>query len=355
MGEPPCDVLEVEMALDRVEGEVRTELPAHVRAFARAHADGRPAPAAPFVLRRESTLATARAACGHELVAERGLALLRLAAPLAIEGDPAVAWARAQPRTWANLALLTAARDTVARSRFGCTAVELLHRLHGVDAVAAAEPAEPGPQLAGWQERDADVEHAAIVDLWHALAARFGVTGHVRVDRAVAGVAVQPRTFVVEPGLEVVVVVPHEVATPAARFAVLHELGHAAAALASLVGVPRALDEAVASYVARIAEPPSWLPARWTSELLRAARRRRIAIAASLDWAERALPARQAPVGAVPPWALWHDPGAQASYLAAEVIAERLHAALGASPPRGQLARVLGSERDAIDRRTRVL
>jgi hypothetical protein len=352
MGEPVCDMLAVEMALDVLEGEIAAELPAHVRAFARAHANGRLAPAAPLVLGRKSTLATARAACTHELVSDRGLALLRLAAPLAIENDPAVAVARAQPRTWSHLAALAEARDSAARMRFGCRAIELLHRLHGVDVVADVEPAKPGPQVAGWHERDADVEQAEISGLWYALAAHFGVTGDVRVERAAAGAAVQPRTFVVDPGLEAVVVVPHEVATPAARFAVLHELGHAIAALALRAALPRVLDEAAASYVARLAEPPSWLPQRWADALLPAARHRRTAIAASLDWVERALPTLCAPVSAMPPWALWHDPGAQAAYLAAEAIADRLHADLGSNPQHGELARVLVCERAAIDRRT---
>src|SRR5690348_3340400 len=132
MGEPPCDVLEVEMALDVLEGEIAAELPAHVRAFARAHAERRTPPAAPPIARLASTIATARAACRHDLLADRGLALLRLVVPLAIEDDPAVARARAQPPSWDALPALAAARDAVARARFGCGAIELLHRLHGV-------------------------------------------------------------------------------------------------------------------------------------------------------------------------------------------------------------------------------
>jgi hypothetical protein len=62
----------------------------------------------------------------------------------------------------------------------------------------------------------------------------------------------------------------------------------------------------------------------------------------------------RAPVGAAPPRALWHDPGAQAAYVAAEAIADRLQRDLGSNPPRGQLARVLGFERARIDRRTHV-
>jgi hypothetical protein len=354
MGEPACDVLEVEMALDLVEGELAAELPAHVRAFARAHADGRPPPGAPLVARLASTLQTARRACMHDVLADRGLALLRLAAPLAIESDVEVARARAATPSWDGLTVLAAARAAVARARFGTGAIELAHRLHGVDAVAAeGEPPEPGRALEHWQRRDGAVDPAAIDDVWQAIAARLGIAGAVRVDRA-SSPDIKPRTFVIEPRREVIVVVPAELGTPAARFAVLHELGHAAAALALPAGVPRVLDEAVASYIARLAEPPSWLPARWTSEHALPARHRRGAIATALDWIERALPDVRAPVGAAPPRALWHDPGAQAAYVAAEAIADRLQRDLGSNPPRGQLARVLGFERARIDRRTHV-
>ncbi|HTR53874.1 MAG TPA: hypothetical protein VMJ10_24435 [Kofleriaceae bacterium] len=354
MGEAPCDVLDVEVALDLVEGELAAELPAHMRAFARAHADGRPPPAAPLVARLASTIETARRACRHDVLAERGLALLRLAVPLALESDPAVARARGAAPSWDGLAALAAARDAVATARFGATAIALLHRLHGIETVGESDPPEPGPPVERWQDRDGTLEPTAIDDAWQAIAARLGLAGTVRVDRARTADA-RPRTFVIEPRVEVIVVVPNDLGTPAARFAVLHELGHAAAALVLPAGVPRVLDEAVASYIARLAEPPkSWLPARWSSELALPARRRRAAIATALDWIERALPTVRAPVGAVPPWALWHDPGAQASYVAAEVIADRLHRELGPNPPRGQLARVLGFERERIDRRTRV-
>jgi len=341
--------MQVEQALDLLEAELAAELPSHMRAFARAHAEGRQPPGAPLVARLTSTLDTARAACSHDVLRERGLALLRLVAPLAIENDPAVIAARAHIPSWPALGILAAARDGAARVRFGCPAIELLHRLHGVAEPPSVPPAEA---VEGWQARDGAVDHTAIVDAWQAIAARLGVTGAVRIDRSAKA---RPRTFVIEPHVEVVVVVPAVIDTPAARFAVLHELGHAAVALAMPAGVPRVVDEAAASYVARMAEPPSWLPPRWTSELAAPARLRRTAIASLLDTVERALPiVPDPPPGATPPWALWHDPGAQAAYVAAEAIADRLHRDLGRNPPRGQFARVLGFERDAVDRRARV-
>ena len=187
--------------------------------------------------------------------------------------------------------------------------------------------------------------------MWNALASRFGISGQVRVDTSDKA---QPRAFVIEPKVEVVIVVPRVVDTPAARFAVLHELGHAIVALALPAGTPRVVDEAAASYIARLAEPPSWLPPRWPSEAAAAARRRRTAIAAMLDDIERALPELADVPGATPPWALWHDPGAQAAYMQAEAIADRLRRDLGPNPPRGQLVRALELERDRVDRRVRL-
>src|SRR5688572_28807227 len=104
MGEQPCDVLQAEMALDLLEGELAAELPAHMRAFARAHAEARQPPAAPLVARLASSLVTAHNACMHDVLADRGLALMRLVAPLIIENDPDVIAARAEPRTWQGLA-----------------------------------------------------------------------------------------------------------------------------------------------------------------------------------------------------------------------------------------------------------
>ena len=146
MGEQPCDVLQAEMALDLLEGELAAELPAHMRAFARAHAEGRTPPAAPLVARLASSLQTARNACMHDLLADRGLALLRLVAPLMIEDDPLVVAARAEPPSWDGLARLTTARDAVARTRFGTRAIEILHRMHGV-APERSEHDAPEPAI----------------------------------------------------------------------------------------------------------------------------------------------------------------------------------------------------------------
>ncbi len=351
MSSSPCDLLQVESALDLLDAEIAEELPAHMRAFARAHADGRNPPAAPLLLKLASTLATARNACMHDVLLDRGLALLRLIIPLVIEDDPAVTAARAESPTWPGLQRLAAARDAVSLAKFGSRAVELLHKLHGSDGPLEDHDA-PGPAIEGWQTIGGALEAAAIFDLWQLIASRLGVQGALRVDPSTRTANAKPRAFVVEPRREVIVVAPHAVDTPAARFAVLHELGHAFVALAMTPGVPRSVDEAAASYVARMIEPPSWLPPRWPSPLAEAARARRVAIASMLDHVERRLPELQDVPGVAPPWALWHDPGAQAAYVAAEAMADRVRAELGPNPPRGQVLRAFTAERDRIDQRT---
>ncbi|CAN5677696.1 hypothetical protein BH11MYX1_BH11MYX1_50440 [soil metagenome] len=335
------------VALELLEQELAVELPGHMRAFARAHAEGRSSPPAPLIARLSSSLGTALAALPNEGLADRALALLRLLVPLAIESDPAVAAVRAHTPTWDGLSALTDARNSVSLDRFGMTAIALMHRLHGTpDAVVDIDA--PGPSIQGWMDRGPAIDAVALDDVWQAIAARFGLTGSVRIDRSAT---TSPRTFVIEPLREVIVVVPALIDSPFARYAVLHELGHAAIALVQPPGVPRVVDEAAASYMARLAEPPSWLPPRWISDLAAEARLRRFALAAMLDDVERSLPAVPQLPGRVPPPALWTDPGAQASYVGAEAIAERLRQELGANPPRGQFARALAAERDRIDGR----
>lgn len=368
-----CELLAIELRLDRIEAELEAELPAHVRSFARAHARGVPAPPAPDVLRRQATLATARAALVHPVLADRGLALLRLAAPVALESDPAVIAARAAPPTWEALAALAAARDAAALARFGRRAIDVLHHLHGgaTGATGAADaaggdswPAVPGarivlpggratglpPAVAGWFDPDGvAVGDGAIARAWDELRAGHGVGGTLRLERTAIA---RPRAFVVEPRREVIVVLPERIAAPAGRFAALHELGHAVAALALDAGLPRVVDEAAAAYVAGAIEREA---CAWYSPLAGAARARRRALAHLLDRIERALPELPALASRPaerPPWALWHDPGAQAAYVAAEALAEDVDRALGPSPAPGALAAVLAARCDAIARAT---
>ncbi|HEU4731822.1 MAG TPA: hypothetical protein VFT22_28200 [Kofleriaceae bacterium] len=345
-----CELVAVELRLDRIEAELASELAPHMRAFARGYARQTALPPAPEVVHRPATLATARAALAHPLLADRGLALVRLIAPIAIESDAAVAAARAAEPTWDALAELTRARDAAAGALFGRRAIDVLHRLHGVGASDAEAPGPLPPPVAGWTEPDGiALDGPAISHAWDAIRARHGVSGAVRFERSASA---RPRTFVVQPRGEVVVVIPAQVATPAERFTVLHELGHVLAALALPAGIPRVLDEAAAAYLARALERPGE-GSRWYSPVAGAARARRSQLARVLDRIERALPDLPAPgerPAERPPWALWHDPGAQAAYVAAEVLADELERDIGTAPPPGALVAALVARRDALDR-----
>jgi hypothetical protein len=315
------------------------------------------------VLSRASTLAAIRNALPHSLLEDRALVLARLAYPIAIDDDRRVAAIRNRERpTWDDYAQLAAARETVARERFEKPFIALMHELHGVREVHHEDPTMP-PPLDGWHSRDIEVDSHAVdahaVDaMWRDLATRYGVTGRMRIVGAgqlsapkysselitassgaensselITGLSgannsselitasrdVRPRTFIVEPGGEVIVVLPATFDTPAARFAVLHEFGHALVGLLSTTGVPRVVDEAVASLIARRMEQPD---TSCYSALAKAARERRVQVARALDAIERgtstARPTER------PPWALWHDPGAQAAYIEAEAIADTL-------------------------------
>jgi len=340
-----CELVSVELRLDRIEVEIASELPPHMRAFARAYARGTALPPAPEVLHRALTLATARAALAHPILADRGLALLRLVAPLAIECDAAVMAALAEPSSWEALSALAAARDAASIARFGRRAIEVLHALHGVSASISAPASGLPPPVAGWSEPDGVVlDVPAISHAWDAIRARHGVDGAVRFERSAGA---RPRTFVVQPHGEVVVVVPADLTTPAARFAVLHELGHVLAAFALSAGIPRVVDEAAAAYLARAIERES---EPWFHPAAAAARARRAALAGVLDRVERALPAIAERPAERPPWALWHDPGAQAAYAAAEAMADAIEREVGSAPAPGALAAALCAQREQIDR-----
>jgi hypothetical protein len=343
-----CELVAVELRLDRIEAELAVELPPHMRAFARAYALGASLPPAPEVLARAATQEAGRQALAHPLLADRGLALLRLVAPCAIDGDARVVAARGAEPSWDALAALAEARDAAAIEQLGERAVAVLHRLHGSSAPVAPAPL-PAP-VAGWSEPDGiALDVAAVSHAWDAIRARHGVDGAVRFERTSA----RPRTFVVQPRGEVIVAIPAQIATPAARFRVLHELGHVLAALALPAGIPRVIDEAAAAYVARAIERAA---DPWYSAAAGAARARRLTLARLLDQLERGLPvsAREppgdTPMFERPPWALWHDPGAQAAYVAAEALADALDHELGPTPPPGAVVAALTARRDEIDR-----
>lgn len=341
---------ELELALDRLEAELAAELPQHLRAFARAYAAGAGEPPAPEATHRQASIILARRALAVDSLAPRGLALLRLLAPIAIEDDPDVAAARsARPQTWDAWTALATARDAASRIRLGAGQLAWRHWLHGAASEPSGATAWP-PPLDGWHAEAPPIAPVFIERAWRDLADRHGARGTCRiVDPQRDGrTAPRPRTFAIAPGEAIVVLGP--VTTPAMRFAALHELGHALGALLSPQPLPRVVDEALASYVARLVEREADLDLVWHTPLAEPARHRRLVSCRALASCERDL--RPEPQIAAPPWALWFDSGAQAAYVAAEAIADRWWSALGAAPESGALAAALADEVARIDRET---
>jgi hypothetical protein len=253
----------------------------------------------------------------------------------------------------------------------------------GGDSDSGGESDREGGEGRGRDDRRILDDHA-ILALWDALrgAGAFGTLSIMRSTTA------QPRTFVVERGERAIIVVPARIDSPATRFAVLHELGHALLWLAPVSRAhewPRAIDEAAASYVARRMEDGDIANAagiandahsandriandriandriandriandahsandriandahtandvRWRSSLARSARARRLVIARVLDSIESG-----GDPGDIerPPWALWNDPHAQAAYVEAEQIADEIPPGLRGSALADHLA-----------------
>lgn len=323
----------LELELDRIEAELARELPGHVRALADAYANSTAAPSAPRVLRlRTSRILAMRTLAAPEL-ATRGLGLLRLITPIAIEDDVAVTSARAVDPAWPAYAAIRTARDVAAMTNFQRTHLPWMQWLHGAGRLVPSVVDWP-TTLDGWHAPSSPRSIEEVERAWHHLAARHGARGRCRIVQA----PVRPRAFVVEPGREVIVVVG-ALASPAMWFAALHELGHALAALLSPVALPRMLDEAAASYVARLLEHEGALDG-WFTPLATPAREVRLTLLMALHGIE----AGQRPRIERPPWGLWHDPGAQAAYVVAERFADHWWTQLGADPGVGAFAAELASQ-----------
>jgi len=328
------------LALELLEAEIATDLPSHLRAFARAYAGNAPIPSAPAALQRRSSLDLARRVVDDP----RSVGLLRLLVPIAIESDPTVAGIRSTSPSWPAYAALHAARDAASQRMFGRGHVAQLHWLAGTGKPATA-PVDWPAELAGWHAPSSSIPHAFVERAWRDLADRHGARGTCRIVASTA----RPRAFIVEPGREVIVVIG-PLTTPAMRFAAFHELGHALAALLSPVALPRMLDEAAASYVARLLEREGDLDLPWFTPHAAPARARRVAIATALDACERRECIIAAAAVARPPWALWQDPGAQAAYVVAEQVADRWWAELGAAPDPGAFGKRLAEDVAQVER-----
>jgi hypothetical protein len=312
--------LAIELALDDVEARIAAELPPHVAAFAQAYAANRTLPPAPSIIYAPSTLAIARRAIegGH---VERGRALLRLGALVAIDADPAVARVR-NGATWDDLRVLARARDAASQRLFGRGFLDVAHDVHGVTAPLSLASI-PAPDLG-------DHTRALVAPMTPAsIASIYGKLAPTPPTVIFGSTLVHPRTFVVRTGREVIVVLPVSdgVASVRAWSQALHELGHAVSALAGHEP-SRVVDEAAAFASAARLEKQTFVSSLWpeidAGTIVVAARRlheRQHATALRLAALEAALYAGDAidalVVAERPAAALWHDPGAQAAYVAA--------------------------------------
>lgn len=331
----------LELELDRLEAELAAELPGHIRALAEAYAAASAPPFAPRGLRMRSSRVLAMRALGVPALASRALAVLRLVTPTAIEDDLAVAAARATQPTWTAYAALSTARDAASSTEFQRDHLAWMQWLHGAGGLVPTIVDWPA-ELAGWHAPSSPLSVADVERVWCQLAARHGVRGTCRIVQA----PVRPRAFVVEPGREAIAVIG-PLATPALRFAALHELGHVLAALLSPAALPRMLDEAAASYVARLLEHEGALDARWFTPLATPARD---PVRSTMVLALHGYEAGLRPRIERPPWGLWHDPGAQAAYVVAERFADHWWNRLGAAPGAGEFAAELALQAAHVER-----
>ncbi len=310
--------LATELALDRIEGLLAVELPAHVRAFASAYAAGRAAPPAPAVLTDAATLAAVRDGLRDPALAARARKLRRLCALVPVEN----AVGPVEPAGWDELSALAARRNAAAQRVWG---MDFLALAHDVYEVGSIELRDSGP--ARLPPIGADpITRAGVLALWRELTAL--------PPPAIVIADARPRTFAIRPG-EAIVVIRAD-ATVQAWSAVAHELGHAWVAIAGL-DPPRTLDEAVAITASRILERREPAAARIHARQetlahalaaleggLYASRTgnrepgtgdRELRPQFSFPVPRSLFPIQESLVS--PPWALWHDPGSQAAYVAA--------------------------------------
>lgn len=253
------------------------------------------------------------------------LALLQRHAPLWIEHEPAVAAARLATPSWAAYRRLRAAQDAIADELFGAAWIDVMRWHGGVPPEPLPAPAAIPAMTPGWATGSLPLPWRPVIAGWQREVLP-SLLGGREISIDVAFSAARPHAHVA-PGPRVELRLRDERDMPRAWFQLLHELGHAAAALlAAPAALPRAVDEAVAAWTARHleeAEAAPGLPSYATAPALHAAERaRRTAVAGALAHLESQHHAGDGGGAAGLPWALWHDGGAQAAYLHAELIAE---------------------------------
>lgn len=260
----------------------------------------------------------------------RALALLQGHAPAWIAQAPQVMALRLQRPSWLAYRRLRSIQEVLAEHLFGTSWGKILGWCSGAPSVELPPPAPiPGMDPA-WS-----VSAETLSSLpWQPAVASIVAAFPAISELALRFAAERPRAW--RDGGRVVITLRDDRDTPHAWFQLLHELGHAITLALYPDALPRAVDEAVASYLARHLEYPGSLPLpahAFAPELHRQERLRRAAVAAALGHLEAAIPVEAQEAGEAGkvassdsrtlPWALWHDAGAQPAYLHAETVADQ--------------------------------
>lgn len=285
----------------------------------------------------------------------RALQLVQAHAIAWVDQTAIVLAARLAAPSWAAYARLRAALEVAASQAFEADWAQVVRWAMGVPAAALPPPAPIRPPALRWiDEHRGDAAAAGAALPWQRVVA--ALAAHTRpllrpYQLELRFAPAHPRTRVRwqpgsggQPTAHLAITLRDDRDTPRAWFQLLHELGHALAAMICPgAWLPRAVDEAAAAWLCRHLEEPGSFPAlpphAYDAALHGGERLRRHAVAVALAHLEEhpaeareSGPATAPEGGGAPasnaaqaqlPWALWHDAGAQPAYLHAETLADK--------------------------------
>ena len=332
------DDFELELRLDRIEAAALAAPAPSAMVQARAYATGQAMASSPAVFVLAASLRTAIAALEVPSLAARGARILAIGFRAAIEAQADVAAMRTGATTWTGVAALAQTRTAACQRLLGCDYATMAARIDGADRfadVAAIKSSDDGSSDT-WRVKPLlpYISLASVAAVVALAQRRSAARGARPFEIFVVESLLTPRTFADASG--VAIVVPSSPGTVSAWSHVLHECGHAVAALDHGFDTPRVVDEAFAIANARQLDDAEWLLRAWDVDVATA---RRIAAAAraghdrqgelahALGSIEKSLYAGNAaphpPPFARVPHAFVDDPAMQPAYAAAATIAKQ--------------------------------
>ncbi len=225
--------------------------------------------------------------------------------------------------TWGDWRARLAALDAAVPPSF-VAAMRIAHGASDSHVAPSSTDAATVAQRALWLAPRSPMTAASVATVWLLLAKRYEISEAVARAVTFRFDAAHGQCNVVVPG-RVIEVWLRSGPSAGAWHDCLHELGHALVALCCAHDVPRAVDEAAADIIAAqlvsAASAHEPWPLAGFADLVHVAqhmRHHRDGITQRLAAAEVT---GQPTATTAPPWALWHDPGAQAAYVAAGQLA----------------------------------